>query len=298
MESEPLATKTNVVTPLFGRSRIEDEPEIRSQRAAVSVKRATAPVASSGLDLTSKQKVLFLNGLGGTGKTMLARWLGWRMTERGDSALIAALDPQNRSLADWFAGVEQPETSAPNQTQRFLRDVLGYLTGNKQSGLLDFGGGDVSLAKLIDLMPTMAEDMVAAGVHPVAVYCLSSRVDDLTPLQTMEELGFRPEATMLVLNEGRVDSSQTREEAFARILRHSDVRAAIARGAVPVWMPRLEPDVAAMIEARRLTFGMARDGLVPTGAKFAPIGGFERSMVRRWLERMEQEFAAVSSWLL
>lgn len=194
-------------------------------------------------------------------------------------------------MADWFAGVEQPETSDPNQTQRFLRDVLGYLTGNSQSGLLDFGGGDVSLAKLIDLVPTMTDDMIA-------VYCLTSRVDDLAPLQTMEELGFRPEATMLVLNEGRVDSSQTREEAFARILRHSDVRAAIARGAVPVWMPRLEPDVAAMIEARRLTFGMARDGLVPPGAKFAPIGGFERSMARRWLERMEQEFAAMASWLL
>jgi hypothetical protein len=101
-----------------------------------------------------------------------------------------------------------------------------------------------------------------------------------------------------VLNEGRVDSSQTREEAFARIPRHSDVRAAIAREAVPVWMPRLEPDVAAMIKARRLTFGMVRDCLVPPGAKFAPIGGFERSMVRRWLEWMEQEFTAVSSWLL
>jgi hypothetical protein len=25
---------------------------------------------------------------------------------------------------------------------------------------------------------------------------------------------------------------------------------------------------------------------------------FERSMVRRWLEKMEQEFAAVASWLL
>jgi hypothetical protein len=104
----------------------------------------------------------------------------------------AALDPQNRSLVDWFAGVEQPETSDPNQTQRFLRDVLEYLTGNKQRSLLDFGGSDVSLAKLINLMPWLADDMVAAGVHPVAVYCLSSRVDDLTPLQTMEELGFGP----------------------------------------------------------------------------------------------------------
>jgi hypothetical protein len=34
------------------------------------------------------------------------------------------------------------------------------------------------------------------------------------------------------------------------------------------------------------------------GARFAPIGGFEGSMVRRWLERMEQEFSAVSSWRL
>ena len=176
--------------------------------------------------------------------------------------------------------------------------MLGHLTGNTQSGLLDFGGGDVSLAKLLDLMPSLADDMVAAGVHPVAVCCLSTRVDDLTPLQTMEELGFRPDATMLVLNEGQVNSSQTREEAFARIIRHSDIQSALARGAVPVWMPRLEPDVAAMIEGRRLTFGMARDGLVPPGAKFAPIGGFERSMVPRWLERMAQEFAAVSSWLL
>jgi hypothetical protein len=140
--------------------------------------------------------------------------------------------------------------------------------------------------------------MTAAGIHPVAIYCIGTRIDDLTPLQTLEEIGFRPAATMLVLNEGRVDSTLTREEAFARILRHSDFRAAIARGAVPVWMPRLEPEVSAMIEARRLTFGMARDGLVPTGAKFAPIGGFERSMVRRWLERMEQEFAAATSWLL
>lgn len=286
------------MTPLFGRSRIDDEPEVRSQRAVVSVKRQTAQVADSSLDLTDKPKVLFLNGLGGTGKTLLARWLGWRMAERGQSALIAALDPQNRSLADWFAGVEQPETSDPNQTQRFLRDVLSYLTSNSQSGLLDFGGGDVSLAKLIDLMPSLAADMVAADVHPIALYCLSARVDDLTPLQTMEEMGFKPEATMLVLNEGRVDSMLTREEAFARIMRHSDFRAAVARGAVPVWMPRLDPDVAATIEARRLTFGMARDGLVPPNAKFAPIGGFERSMVRRWLERMEQEFAAVSSWLL
>ena len=62
-------------------------------------------------------------------------------------------------------------------------------------------------------------------------------------------------------------------------------------------MPRLEPEVAGLIEGRRLTFGMARDGQVPEGARFAPIGGLERSMIARWLERMEQEFRPVSSWM-
>ena len=87
------------------------------------------------------------------------------------------------------------------------------------------------------------------------------------------------------------------DEAFASVTRHSAYRAAIARGAVPLSMPRLEPEVAQEIEVKRLQFGAARDGQVPPGAKFAPIGSFNRSMVRRWLVRMEEEFAPVASWL-
>jgi hypothetical protein len=115
----------------------------------------------------------------------------------------------------------------------------------------------------------------------------------LTPPQSLEESGFKPRSTLLVPNEGRVDSVLTREEAFARVTRHSDFLGLVVRGAVPVWMPRLEPEVAGLIEGRRLTFGMARDGQVPEGARFAPIGGLERNMIARWLERMEQEFSGL-----
>lgn len=282
---------------LFGRGRVENDPEIRNRRAVVSIRRVEVPPAAAMTDLTGKPKAIFLIGLGGTGKTMLARWLGWRMAEQGRAALIAALDPQNRSLADWFAGVAEPETSDMHHTARWARDVLEHLMTEKISGLLDFGGGDVSLLKLVDLMPDLADRMVAEGVEPVACHCLGPRIDDLTPLQSLREAGFRPRSTLLVLNEGRVDSTLTREEAFARVMRHSDLLGAVGEGGVTIWMPRLEPDVAAQIEGKRLTFGMARDGLVPEGATFEPIGGFERSMVRRWLERMDQAFAPVSSWL-
>ena len=67
--------------------------------------------------------------------------------------------------------------------------------------------------------------------------------------------------------------------------------------ATALWMPRLEPEVAAEIEGKRLTFGQARDGQVPPNAKFAPIGGFKRSMVRRWLEAMDRELGPVASWM-
>jgi len=296
MTDRQTSTKGDVV-PLFRRARIENDPEIRNRRAVISVRPPAVSSAPAVADLTGKPKALFLVGLGGTGKTMLARWLGWRMAEQGRSALIAALDPQNRTLADWFAGVAEPETSDMHHTARWTRDVLDHMTAEKISGLLDFGGGDVSLLKLVDMAPDLASRMVADGVEPVACYCLGPRIDDLTPLQSLREAGFRPRSTLLILNEGRVDSTLSREEAFARVMRHSDLLGAVGEGAVTIWMPRLEPDVAARIEGKRLTFGMARDGLVPEGATFDPIGGFERSMVRRWLERMDQEFAPVASWL-
>jgi hypothetical protein len=62
-------------------------------------------------------------------------------------------------------------------------------------------------------------------------------------------------------------------------------------------MPRLEPEVMSEIENKRLHFGHARDGTVPAGRTFSPIGGLRRSMVGRWLERMEQEHEPIRSWL-
>jgi hypothetical protein len=153
---------------------------------------------------------------------------------------------------------------------------LSYLMQQKASAVVDFDGGDTALSKLVDLAPSIAATMEDAGVIAA---------------------GFQPKATSIILNEGRVDSTMARDEAFARVLRHSVFRSAVARGAVPLWMPRLEPEVMQEIEGKRLTFGQARDGVVPEGRTFAPIGGFERAMVGRWLERMEHEHEPIRSWL-
>lgn len=288
------------IVPLFGRGpRIDDEPEVtvRGMHAPAAAGASSAVRGSSAIDLTGKPKVLFLIGPGGTGKTTLARWVGHQTHAQGRTTLMAALDPQNRSLATWFNDVQMPPTSDGAQSTRWLKELLNFLMENKQGGMLDFGGGDVTLARMSEMAPGFVDEMAAAGVEPVAIYTLAPRQDDLAVLEAMERLGFQPKATALILNEGRVDSVLSREEAFARIMRHSAFKAAVGRGAIPIWMPRLEAEVAQEIEGKRLQFGTARDGLVPDGAKFPPIGGFERSMVKRWLERMDQEFAPIKTWL-
>ncbi|MBB5696044.1 hypothetical protein [Muricoccus pecuniae] len=286
------------VVPLFKRgASFEGEEELPVGLPPSAVPSA-GPVAKAGVDLGGLPPVWFLVGAGWSGKTMLARWLGWRTAEEGRAAVLAALDPQNRTLPGFFEGVAQPPNADPTQTARWLRELVEWVMGQKAPAILDMGGGDTSLAALIDNAPTVAADMEEAGVAPVAAYLLGPRVDDLASLDTFEARGFKPKATAIILNEGRVEGGMEREEAFARVLRHSAVKRAMDRGAVQVWLPRLDPpEVAQEIEAKRLTFGLARDGLVPEGKTFAPIGGLNRSAVRRWLDRMEAEFAPVRGWL-
>ena len=125
---------------------------------------------------------------------------------------------------------------------------------------------------------------------------------ELTPppaLQTSayQVLGFKPTATVLVRNEGLADPMADREDAFARVLRHSAYKLAVARGAVEVWMPRLDAVVAQEIEAKRLGFLPARDAVSPEGRTVAPLGPFDRSRVRHWLVTMAAEMVPLMSWL-
>jgi hypothetical protein len=146
-------------------------------------------------------------------------------------------------------------------------------------------------------VPDLAAALEESGIAPVAVYTLGPRVDDLASLASFEALGFRPAATVLVRNEGLSDPMAEREESFARVLRHSAYKAAVGRGAVEIWMPRLDAAVAQEIEAKRLSFVQARDALSPKGRKVAPLGPFDRSRVRNWLTAMAAELAPITSWL-
>src|SRR5271165_6365909 len=178
---------------------------------------------------------------------------------------------------------------------KWLEDFLHFVMENKASAAIDFGGGDTSLGQLVATVPDLVAIMEAAEVSPVLMVVLSPRVDDLAVLAALEGAGFSPKATAIVLNEGMADPTLPPSVAFAPILRHSVYKAALARGAVPLWMPRLF--CAAEVELRRIQFGQARDGIIPDGRTMLPLNAFDRSKVGHWLRAMESRFEPIKSWL-
>jgi hypothetical protein len=284
-------------TVQFGRRRsIEDEPEVpvgSASRLPADNKPSAPPV--NVVTLGTGPRAIFAVGPGRTGKTTLLRYLIEAMPADG-TALAAALDPQNRSLATFMSGVHQPEATDPAGVARWAEELLGYVMAEKVSAFLDLGGGDLSFGKLLSDVPDLAGSLESAGVAPVALYTLSPRVDDLGVLDSYERQGFRPRATALILNAGLADPTAPPEDVFGRVLRHSVFRSAVERGAVPIWMPRLDAQVAADIEGKRLGFTRARDGITPEGQPGAILGPFARARVKKWLADMERAFSPLRSW--
>jgi hypothetical protein len=295
---EPSATTADVVSlSRFRRDPRAGVPEI--DLGVFAEGEAAVRAETPAVDLPPGPRAVFLLGPGNVGKTTYARWLVWRMAERGGSASLAALDPGRRSLSTWFGDVAEPPTKDTTGTARYLADLLQATMEAKTSLLMDFGaGGDTALLRLMREAPDLVSAMQTEGVTPVAFYLTGPRVDDLDAMVQLEAAGFQPKATAILLNEGRIpDPSVLPEDAFAGITAHSRYRQLLTRGAVSIWLPRLDFETMTEIESKRLHFGQARDGQVPEGATFPPIGGLNRSRVRRWLDGMEHMHAPITTWL-
>jgi hypothetical protein len=292
----------SVVVPMsrFRRQGAEEVvPEVSAAPPPPAIDMAQRQAPKPAVDLTGRPTIWFLLSSNGGGKTTLARWLIHRAEEAGrEQPLLAALDPGDRTLASWFSNVEQPPNRDTRNTARWLRDYLDGLMAQRLSAILDFGGGgETALARLLEDEPRLHEIAEEAGVSLVACYPLTTRVTDIFVARGLEDAGFQPRATLLLLNEGRSDPTRPAHESFATVTGHSAYRRMIARGAQEVWMPPLDEEVIAEVEKKWLTFAMARDGLVPEGAAFFPIGGLRRSSVGRFLALAEQRFERVRSWL-
>ena len=284
-----------ITTPMFNFGQDEDTgPEMELVGAAVPAASSPSPTPLAGINLSGRHKIIFWVGRGKTGKTTGIRWLAEKALMNGTPLLMADLDTTNDTFSRYIDKVARPpETIDPTLSLKWLDRLLQHSLSQKVSALVDLGGGDTTLRRLAVELPDLVALFEAQGFAVVLFHTVGPQEEDLSPLATLQGLGFKPTASAIILNEAMVDVGETRDMAFARILRHSAVRRAISEGAVPVFMPRLLP--AQPVEIRRLQFHDALAG--KTGRADTPLGPFDRTRVRLWLEAMDTNFAGVSSWL-
>jgi hypothetical protein len=292
-DGENARTKRPNPVPAFNFGADDDAgPELNILSAT---RKATSPIeAVSGVDLSNKKKIIFWIGRGKTGKTTGIRWAAEAAVIAKTALLMADMDPTNDTFSKYVANVARPpEASDPAISLKWLDKLLQHAMQNGVSLLVDLGGGDTTLRRLVTQLPDLVETFEAQGFAIVLFYTVGPQEEDLSPLATMEGLGFKPTATAVVLNESMAEVGETPLNAFARILRHSVFLAAMARGAVPIWMPRLLP--AQEVETRRLLFRDAANGMIGKGK--TPLGPFDRSRVMSWLQAMDTNFAGIKTWL-
>lgn len=247
------------------------------------------PEIEQGIDLAGKPKIVFAAGRGKTGKTTLLRWIAETSAERGGRPILADIDPSNASFSRYFDKVARPDTDNPAGVTRWLQGLIEHCATERQSAIVDLGGGDTTLRSLATEMPDLSAAMEGAGLAPVMLYLLGTQPEDLLPAMTLSERGFRPQAQALILNEVAIDAGTTRADAFERITT-LPAFTELAQTGVRAFMPRLFS--AEAIEMRQCRYFAARDGKVTP-----PLGMFDAARLRSWLEAMDRRFAGISSWI-
>jgi len=270
----------------------DDGPELAILGASA---KPTSPIEPmSGINLSDKKKIIFWIGRGKTGKTTGIRWSAEVAILAGHTLLMADMDPTNDTFSKYIDDVARPpEASDPAMSLKWLDKLLQHALHHGLSLLVDLGGGDTTLRRLVTDLPDLVAMIEAQGFAVVLFYTVGPQEEDLSPLATMEGLGFQPTATAIVLNEAMAEIGDPPLNAFARPLRHSAFLGAVQRGAVPIWMPRLLP--AQQVEIRRLKFRDAAAGEIGQGK--TPLGPFDRSRVLNWLQAMDANFAGIASWM-
>lgn len=222
------------------------------------------------------------------GKTVFLNTAVQFVRAHGGDMVMWNADTLNRthSLSLFHSDVLEPGSDDPEDVKAWLEERFIDLVENRYDALLDVGGGDTPLARLVDELPIVSE-LESRGVRVVLAHLLGPERADLDYLERfLSESRLAPEATIVVLNKGLVLSGRSDGVAFAEVKRHPAFLEAIQSGAIVATLPRL-PCMAAVTD-RGLTFAEAMSGSVKPGQ--APLSFFDQSRVKSWWNKELTEF--------
>ena len=238
--------------------------------------------------------LIWASGRGNNGKSTGLRFLAEEALLGNRPVIIADCDRTNQTLTAFFGDVtERPDHPDDHSVHERLNQIINQMVADSTSAILDMGGGDLvfpAYAASIDLV----DMLMGANVRPAALHFLSPAVDDLSTLQDVEEAGaFCPPATALILNAGLIRDTRSIDVAFRQVREHPVYKAALARGAVEIIMPRLS--CMQDLDRQRMMFYAAESGRVSEGQ--TALGFTQAHMVKIWRRQMRTAFSPIQDWL-
>ena len=259
---------------------------------------ASSMLSPVELALTGRIKIVLFVGRGGNGKSVQFRAIGERAVEAiSRPTILAAADLGNRSSAQYFENIEQPDGNGVEATANFLHRVIRTAAKEKWNALVDMGaGGELALLALNKggKLLTFCESL---GVELVVLHVMTASVDNVSVFASLEREGFQPRASALIFNETGIGQDTTREAAFELINKQASIRAAKHRGVPQLWLPALPRTVINEVEGRRLLFGDAARGKLGPNPRLGAVDPFHGLMIEDWLERLWFELSPIRTWL-
>jgi hypothetical protein len=242
-------------------------------------------------ELACASSLVFPLGRGAHGKTFWTRWLIEELRNGGTDVTVVDADRTNATLSEFFPDVLTPLSAEDADVEDCLRSLTEGMMERPRTAVMDFGANDLTLKRVSRKLGGFDAYLAAGLVRGVAVHFFGPDRDDLAYLRDMENGVFAPPATLLVLNEALLPEGAS-NRLFDPVIDDPIFRAAVSRGAMPVFMPRLE--VAREVNRRRLGFAAAAAGTPgPDGTR---IGPWNRSLINAWRATMAANHQPVMEW--
>jgi len=248
-------------------------------------------------DAIKNPVVVMVLGRQRVGKTSFLNAVAQYLKARGAVFEVWDGDQQNTSynLSLFHHEALRPSATDPEEVKVWLEQRFSSVVESGTSAILDIGGGDTPLARLVEDVP-VAEMLEGAGVRVVLAHVVGPETPDLDYLERFSVGGlFVSRHTLVVTNAGLVLSGRSVQAAFAQTMTHPAIRAVLRGGGRIVQMPRL----ACMSEVtdRGLSFEESMAGVGVNGQ--SPLSMFDKARVRKWWEQeLPKMFSAIpADWL-
>jgi hypothetical protein len=248
-----------------------------------------------------KRRVMGIRlGRGRTGGSTFTDMLIQRARTAGRKVVIADGDLRNSTLAGLYppgkeGGALQPQSDDLVDMKDLFTTALGRAVAEQASLMVDFGGGDrvmVEYGRELSLVE-MSEGL---GLVPLAIYVTGPEMDDFDHILSLwRSRVFRPEHSLLVLNEHLIPNGRSPAGAFRNIMARPEFSELADEGLNAIVLPRLP----CMSHVRDAGLSLVDAMKGRPGKHGEPLDPVRQFMVKHWLGRLETAFgeAGVLEWL-